>query len=65
MGIPRNGVPDKCFQSMKFVERTASVAIYSESADSLVAEHEHSGCVVASSALQNKYHSLLHPRSIL
>lgn len=37
----------------------------SESADSLVVEHESAGCVVASSALQNKYHSLLHPCSIL
>lgn len=33
---------------------------YSESADSLVVEHESSGYVVASSALQNKYHSLFN-----
>lgn len=38
---------------------------YSKNVPLLVVEHESLGCVVVSSTLQNKYHSLLHPLSIL
>lgn len=38
---------------------------YSKNVPLLVVERESLGCVVVSSTLQNKYHSLLHPLSIL
>lgn len=63
MGIPRNVPSDRGIQPIKCVERMASVAILG--AHSSMVEHESLGCIVASSTLQSKYHSLLHPLSVL